>query len=250
MMVKSTLTSPIKEYLLAFADDEHLMGQQHTEWIGIAPFLEEDMAFASIGQDELGHASMLYSLVLGDSSEIDGFVFNRKPEEWRSCQLVESNHREWEEALMRHWCYDMAEDLRWELFRKSSHPELVSISERALKEEAYHRRHAEALVENLLSVPSSKSRLMEALEKIIPEVLDLFSPMPGEEDAISSEVVSGKYCDMFPVWRTRLENRFGVLDPDLFTGIDDVTRTRRHSDFDVLFNRIREVFLLDPEATW
>ena len=127
-MVKSVLPSAIKEYLLAFADDEHLMGQQHTEWIGIAPFLEEDMAFASIGQDELGHASMLYALILEGSSEIDAFIFGRKPEEWRSCQLVESNHRNWEEALIRHWCYDMAEDLRWELFRESSLPELVLIS--------------------------------------------------------------------------------------------------------------------------
>ena len=50
--------------LLAFADDEHLMGQRHTEWIGVAPFLEEDLAFASIGQDELGHAAMLYALAM------------------------------------------------------------------------------------------------------------------------------------------------------------------------------------------
>ena len=73
-MVKSVLPSAIKEYLLAFADDEHLMGQQHTEWIGIAPFLEEDMAFASIGQDELGHASMLYAFILEGSPEIDAFI--------------------------------------------------------------------------------------------------------------------------------------------------------------------------------
>ncbi len=48
-----TLEAPeLREYLLALADDDHLMGQQHTEWIGVAPFLEEDMALASIGQDE------------------------------------------------------------------------------------------------------------------------------------------------------------------------------------------------------
>ena len=60
--------SGVREFLLAFADDEHLMGQQHTEWIGVAPFLEEDLAFSSIGQDELGHAALLYELVL----ELDG----------------------------------------------------------------------------------------------------------------------------------------------------------------------------------
>ena len=249
-MIKSVLPSEIKEYLLAFADDEHLMGQQHTEWIGIAPFLEEDMAFASIGQDELGHASMLYALILEDSSEIDAFIFNRKPEEWRSCQLVESNHRNWEEALIRHWCYDMAEDLRWELFRESSLPELVSISERALKEEKYHRQHADALVENLLTVPASQSRLMKALEEIVPEVVELFSTIPGETEAISSGLVSGKYCDLFSTWRSRVENRFGTLDSNLFATSDGQSRTKRHADFAPLYERIREVFLLDPKAIW
>ena len=59
----SVPTEALREFLLAFADDEHLMGQQHTEWIGVAPFLEEDLALASIGQDELCHAVMLYELV-------------------------------------------------------------------------------------------------------------------------------------------------------------------------------------------
>ena len=52
-----------REHLLALADDEHLIGQQHTEWIGVAPFLEEDLAFASIAQDELGHAAALYEVI-------------------------------------------------------------------------------------------------------------------------------------------------------------------------------------------
>ena len=63
----------IREFVLAFADDEHLMGQQHAEWIGVAPFLEEDLAFCSIGQDELGHAASLYALVAGegDGGQVD-----------------------------------------------------------------------------------------------------------------------------------------------------------------------------------
>ena len=65
----SGLSDGGREYLLAFADDEHLIGQQHTEWIGTAPFLEEDLAFCSIAQDELGHAAALYEL-LGDADEL------------------------------------------------------------------------------------------------------------------------------------------------------------------------------------
>ena len=93
-MTASGLTDGVREFLLAFADDEHLMGQQHAEWIGVAPFLEEDLAFCSISQDELGHAASLYAIVAGDSNPtgvgdpaIDQLAFHRDPADWRSCRL-------------------------------------------------------------------------------------------------------------------------------------------------------------------
>ena len=98
----TTLGPAERAVLLAFADDEHLMGQRHTEWIGVAPFLEEDLAFASIGQDELGHAAMLYELVISDLSgetpsaqSVDALAFRREPDDYRSCWLVEAPCTEW-----------------------------------------------------------------------------------------------------------------------------------------------------------
>ena len=48
------LTPAAYDYLLTFADDEHMIGSRHANWIGLGPFLEEDLAFCSIAQDELG----------------------------------------------------------------------------------------------------------------------------------------------------------------------------------------------------
>ncbi|MBR9782697.1 hypothetical protein GYB60_01910 [bacterium] len=121
-MTASGLTNGVREFLLAFADDEHLMGQQHAEWIGVAPFLEEDLAFCSIGQDELAHAASLYAIVAGDGDPtgvvdpaIDELAFHRDPADWRSCRLVEEPSGDWGHALVRHWLYDAAEELRWDL---------------------------------------------------------------------------------------------------------------------------------------
>ncbi|WP_411698578.1 Phenylacetic acid catabolic protein, partial [Conyzicola sp.] len=119
--------------LLAFADDEHVMGQRHTEWIGVAPFLEEDLAFASIGQDELGHAALLYELLA--EGDADQLAFWRSPSEYRSCWLVEMACTDWADALMRHWLYDEAELVRWVSLATSSAPELRGIAARALAEE-------------------------------------------------------------------------------------------------------------------
>ena len=55
-----------REYLLALADDEHMMGSHLAWWIGIAPFLEEDLSLCSIAQDELGHAIAVYELLVDD----------------------------------------------------------------------------------------------------------------------------------------------------------------------------------------
>ena len=124
-----TLEAPeLREYLLALADDDHLMGQQHTEWIGVAPFLEEDMAFASIGQDELGHAAALYALLAGDGDQdLDSLAIGRAADGYRSCHLVEYDTAGWDEALIRHWMHDTAEELRWQALADSSVPEVAGL---------------------------------------------------------------------------------------------------------------------------
>ena len=47
----------------SMADDEFVIGFTDSEWTGIAPLLEEDVAMSSIAQDELGHAAALYGLL-------------------------------------------------------------------------------------------------------------------------------------------------------------------------------------------
>src|SRR5438045_8098014 len=48
------------QLLLQIADDELILGWRDSEWTGIAPTLEEDVAFSSIAQNEIGHARAAY----------------------------------------------------------------------------------------------------------------------------------------------------------------------------------------------
>ena len=54
------------QLLLQIADDELVLGWRDSEWTGIAPSLEEDVAFSSIAQNEIGHARALYELAARD----------------------------------------------------------------------------------------------------------------------------------------------------------------------------------------
>ena len=68
--------------LLAWADDELILGWRDSEWTGIAPTLEEDVAFSSIAQNEIGHARALDELAAVElDSDADALAFDRTPDE-------------------------------------------------------------------------------------------------------------------------------------------------------------------------
>ena len=71
-----------RSLLRSMADDEFVIGFCDSEWTGIAPLLEEDVAMSSLAQDELGHAAALYGL-LGDltGTRPDALAYDREPDE-------------------------------------------------------------------------------------------------------------------------------------------------------------------------
>jgi ring-1,2-phenylacetyl-CoA epoxidase subunit PaaC len=252
----TTLGPAERAVLLAFADDEHLMGQRHTEWIGVAPFLEEDMAFASIGQDELGHAAMLYELVLADlsggapsASAVDALAFRRAAADYRSCWLVEAPCTEWATALVRHWLYDTAEALRWRELAGSSDGRLRGIADRAMSEERYHLRHADALVDALAGDADAMARISAAVAELLPLGVALFEDPLGAATAVRT-VVGGPLATMAPEWCAAVDRRFGRQEWDVVEPVAQAGRTVRSAPFATVYADMREVIMLDPDASW
>lgn len=250
------LGAPERAVLLAFADDEHLMGQRHTEWIGVAPFLEEDLAFSSIAQDELGHAVALYELAVGGDgadvgghTDIDACAFGRDRSAWRSCWLVEQPCTDWAAALVRHWLYDTAEWLRWEALSGSADERVRAVAERALQEERYHRRHADALLDALAGDEVADQRIGEALDRLLPLAVALFDA--GQEaSGADARVVGPPLAELSHPWRAEVDRRFG---PRPWSSVEPPAghdRAVRSQHFDEVYDRMREVISLDPTATW
>src|SRR5207237_3138172 len=95
--------------LLQLADDELIIGWRDSEWTGIAPMLEEDVAFSSIAQNEIGHARAVYELLAGDA---DALAFDRRVDEYRCAPLVELRLLDWAHAIARRWLYEVADEIR------------------------------------------------------------------------------------------------------------------------------------------
>lgn len=243
----TVLEAADRAILTAFADDEHLMGQRHTEWIGVAPFLEEDLAFASIGQDELGHAAMLYELLA--DGDADQLALGRSPSEYRSCWLVEAPCTDWADALVRHWLYDEAELLRWRGLAESSSARLRGIAARALREETYHRRHATAFLDSLAGDSASMSRLQHAFAELMPLGAALFDTPAG--GAAADPSITGPPLESLAAgWAAAVGNRFGSVGDLAGAATGQRGRTVRSIHFDEMYSRMREVILLDPSAKW
>lgn len=249
------IIGPSAEFVLAFADDEHLIGQRHTEWIGLGPFLEEDLALTSIAQDELGHAAGLYELVAYDEAGVDAIAFFRPAEDYRCCWLVEQPGTDWAQALARHWLYDQAELHRWEALTGSRSKQLAGLATRALREEVYHRRHGEAMVERLLSATDeSRRRMVAAIDTYLPLAVALFEPVSGEGAAMAEGLVTRCTPDLLDDWweqvaavltRQDLPADRPTVARDLQQG-----RTLRTDHFSRFHDDITEVLRIDPTGRW
>jgi ring-1,2-phenylacetyl-CoA epoxidase subunit PaaC len=194
--------------LLELADDELVLGWRESEWTGIAPTLEEDVAFSSIAQNEIGHARAAYELAAAElDSDADALAFDRRPEEYRCAPIVELHLLEWAPAIARRYLYEQADRVRIEALKESDDAELAGLAAKIDREEVYHRMHAELWHDRLLGEP----RYREALERLWPYALGLLdeslrerleAPLPGlPRDAVPADAARGAHTpELAELW--------------------------------------------------
>jgi ring-1,2-phenylacetyl-CoA epoxidase subunit PaaC len=148
----------VNEHLLGLADDELVIGWRDSEWTGIAPMLEEDVAFSSIAQNEIGHARALYELLTDDP---DALAFDRPLDEYRCAPLVELRLLDWGRTIARRWLYEVADEIRIAALMESDDERVAGLAAKINREEAYHRMHAEMWRERLHETPQFRAAAAE-----------------------------------------------------------------------------------------
>jgi ring-1,2-phenylacetyl-CoA epoxidase subunit PaaC len=185
------------QQLIRIADDELILGWRNSEWTGIAPDLEEDVAFSSIAQNEIGHARALYQLAAADlGTTADELAFDRAWDEYECAPLVELRFvPEWARTIARHWLYETADETRLAALKASDDAEVAGLAAKIDREEAYHRIHAEMWIDRLLA-GDARARLEEALRELWPYALGVLDD------------------DLRPVWVERVRARLPFELPD------------------------------------
>lgn len=246
----------LKELLYKIADDLLILGHRNSEWTGIGPLLEEDIAFSSMAQDKIGQSLALYQLLheLGEADP-DQVAFMRKAGDFRNCQLAELPIGEYEFSLVRHFLFDHSLLLRFQVLSTSSFSPLAQLSQKLVGELRYHVLHANTFIKKLgTATEESIARMQSALDEAIPYALGIFEKSLYEQQLIEQGIFSGEE-HLFEMWSReiyRVVNQTSLKLPEFHLAEAKTGgRNGEHTEYlQPLLDEMAEVFKLDPGAEW
>jgi len=242
--------------LLTMADDEFVIGFSDSEWTGIGPILEEDVAISSLAQDELGHAQALYGLLtdtVADGRDADAWAYDRPPEGYLHARLLDHHRGDWAATIARRYLYDTADSARLEAVASSSHRPLAELVAKIRREERYHLMHVQTWIERLADAGGeSRARLLAALEAMGPDAGTVLAPLPGEPSLLRHGIIAEPFATMEARWRDGVGATFRRLGlPDLPPTSDPAHARSGHSDaFRALHAELTMVRRSEVGATW
>ena len=250
------MSEPLYTLLLALADDELTMGHRATEWTGLGPILEADLALSSISQDEIGHAELFYQLLHERGGPTpDELVFQRQsPGAWHNAIFCELQRRDWGDTVVRHFLYDLAEQVRLAALSDSSDGDLAAIARKIRPEEKYHMLHGRTWMARLArGTGESHHRLQRALDRLLPYAFGLWEPLPDEKVLVAEGVMPPSETLRDQWWRAVTEALDQTFTLPALDEIEPVTGGRRgeHSeDMTQLLDAMQHLHRALPGTTW
>jgi len=246
----------IKELLYKMADDLLIIGHRNSEWTGLGPILEEDIAFSSMAQDKIGQAGALFEILhqLGED-EPDTNAFMRDANKMHCAQFVELPNGEYDFSVMRHFLYDHADQLRFEMLANSSFEPLAQVAKKIKGELKYHVFHANTWVVKLGNgTEESKARMQTALNESWNYALGMFEEGDFEKELQNDNIFEGEET-LKNRWMANIIpfiEKANLKIPNTKTW-DPILGGRKgyHTDYlQQLVEEMGEVFRLDPTAQW
>lgn len=250
------------DWLLAAADDVFFLGHRNSDWTGLGPMLEEDLAFSSIAQDEIAHAQAYYMLVSQLTGESpDKIAYGRQPAEYRSAHLVERvDDFDWARAVVRQFFYDHYDALRLTRTMNSSWAPLASLSQKLAQEERFHLHHQNDWIRRLgQGTDESKQRLQQAVNRLWPDAMALFEPVANESKLAAAGIVPDGDSSEPRAWATNVLAVIADAGLTLPGNVDDLNpqtlprggrRGVRSETFGAMLDELAEVYRVEPTAEW
>ena len=254
MSVANLPATALGELLRSMADDEFVIGFSDSEWTGIAPLLEEDIAMSSLAQDEIGHAVALFALLGALTGENpDAIAYDRQPAAYRHCRLLDHGRGDWAMTIARRYLYDSADAVRLDALAGGTWAPLAELVGKLVREERYHRMHASPWLDRLArGGDESRSRLLAALATLGPDAATVFARLPDEAALVEAGILAAPMADLEIRWRETIAPTLTTLGLPTPPPMLDPARARLdHGEaFAWLWGEFNTVRRSEPGVTW
>jgi ring-1,2-phenylacetyl-CoA epoxidase subunit PaaC len=184
----SVENTAIKELLFQLADDDFIHSYRGSEWLGLAPHIEEDVATSSITQDTMGHAAIFYQLIeeLGEGNA-NQLAHDRPANARRNAIILElvngpgyymeEPDYDWAFAVVRNYFYTQAKMIKIQSLHSSSYEPLAEVAAKVQMELYYHLMHWKTWFVQLLGSGHEEavSRMKAAIEKTLQDFQGVLS---------------------------------------------------------------------------
>ena len=251
------LQTPMINLLLSIADDKLFLGHRNSDWTGIAPILEADIAFSSLAQDDIAHASAIYELINTiNGQDPDQIAFGRTADEYLSASIVStSDSFNWAAAIARQFFCNHFDYIRLQRLSACEWEPLASLAKRLTTEQAIHVEHVSSWVVHLGNGnEDSANRMQEAIDVYAPLAAMLFEKPEGFNTLVADGVLH-QPDDFFATWKQSIDDV--VSSAGLTLHLNQIQdgfiggRSGQHDeDFSSSLTELHAVFNEDPAAKW
>ncbi len=156
------------ELCLRMGDTTLILGHRVSEWCGLAPVAEEDIALANTALDLIGQATMWLALageVEGKGRTADDLAYLRDASGFRNLLLAERPNGDFGQTLMRQFLFDNWHMGMLTALEASAEPRVAAIAAKAVREVTYHLDRSSDLVIRLGDgTEQSRARMQHALD--------------------------------------------------------------------------------------
>ncbi len=251
----SMLADPVANWVLMCADDKLMLGHMQSDWTGLAPILEEDIAASSMAQDDLSHALVLYEH-LGDRFGLDPdeIAFSRDACGYRCCDLMTSPEEfDWATSLVKRWLAATFAACVLDVLCSAGDNDLTTRASRLREEQAIHVCHLGAWMRRLgTGTDESRTRMQAALDQLANEECMLFE---RPESFCDTETFPLNLEAMFDAWSEGVRETLNDAGLSAEFALPDAERRggRRGTHaghFDEQLKEMTEVRRVAPLAAW
>ncbi len=191
------------EFFLRQGDNALVLGHRLSEWCGMGPALEEDIALTNTALDLIGQSK----LWLAHAAEIEGadrsaddLAFLRDAYDFRNVLLLEVPNADYGRTMLREFFFD-AFQLPWlKALTDSTDDRVAEVAAKSAKEAAYHlERSAETVIALGDGTDESHAKMMAALDYLWPYVGEMMVD-DDVDHAMAEAGVAPLPSAMRPAW--------------------------------------------------